>query len=107
MLTWAPAVAISVALGFVYTLVNSIGRPTVLTLLSHTSVENRGAVMGLNITFSSLGWLGATGLGGLVLGVAGFPGLAVMTCLFGLLGGALALVAWLGSRQAATESPRA
>jgi len=39
------------------------------------SAEARGAVLGLNITFASLGWLGATVLGGYVLAVAGFGGL--------------------------------
>ena len=76
-------------------------RPTVLTLLSNTAAEGRGAVMGLNITFSSLGWVGATGLGGLVLGVAGFSGLAILTFVFGLLGGALTIASWLAPHEPA------
>jgi hypothetical protein len=51
--------------------------------------------MGLNITFASFGWIGATALGGFVVDVTGFAGLAYLTFGFGLLGGALALGAWL------------
>ena len=72
VLSWSPAVEVSIALGFVYTLVNATGRPALLTVLSKVSNEARGAVMGLNITFASLGWLGATALGGVVVGVARF-----------------------------------
>jgi predicted MFS family arabinose efflux permease len=101
ILSWAPSAPVSILLGFVYTLVNAGGRPAVLTLLSGVSSEARGAVLGLNITFSSLGWIGATALGGAVLGFAGFGGLAVLTFVFGLLGGALALAAWLVPSQRA------
>jgi hypothetical protein len=55
--------------------------------------------MGLNITFSSLGWLGATALGGIVVGVAGFGGLAILTFTFGLLGGVLSVATWLIPRD--------
>jgi MFS transporter, DHA1 family, inner membrane transport protein len=98
VLTWAPALWLSIALGFVYTLVNATGRPAVLTLLSGVSSEARGAVMGLNITFSSFGWIGATGLGGFIVAVSGFGGLAILTFGFGLLGAVLALGAWLAPR---------
>src|SRR5919199_303383 len=107
VLSWSPAVAVSIALGFVYTVVNATGRPAALTVLSGVSSEARGAVLGLNITFSSLGWLGATGLGGLVLGVAGFGGLAALTLGFGLLGGGLALATWLLPRERARGRLRA
>jgi hypothetical protein len=57
--------------------------------------------MGLNITFSSFGWIGATALGGVVLGFAGFGGLAILTLVFGLVGGVLALATWLVPRERA------
>ena len=94
VLVWSPSVGVVVGLGFVYTLLNAASRPALLTLLSHVSAEARGAVLGLNITFSSLGWLGATVLGGYVLAVAGFGGLAVLILLFGLAGAVLALLHW-------------
>ena len=101
ILGWAPGLVASIALGFIYTLINAMGRPAGLTLLSHVSNEARGAVLGVNITFSSLGWLGATGLGGVVVGVAGFGGLALLTFGFGMLGGLLSLATWLVPHQRA------
>jgi predicted MFS family arabinose efflux permease len=99
VLSWSPAVAVSIALGFVYTVVNATGRPALLAVLSGVSNEARGAVLGVNITFSSIGWLGATALGGFVVGLADFGGLAVLTFGFGLLGAALTLASHLVPRQ--------
>jgi DHA1 family inner membrane transport protein len=95
VLMWAPLVPVSIALGFAYTLVNAASRPALLTLLSHVSAEARGAVLGLNITFSSLGWIGATVLGGIVVSVFGFGALGVLTFGFGLAGAGLALAHWV------------
>jgi predicted MFS family arabinose efflux permease len=81
----------SIGLGFVYTLVNATGRPALLTVLSEVSPQARGAVLGLNITFSSFGWLGATALGGFIVGLSGFGGLALLTFGFGLVGAVLSL----------------
>jgi hypothetical protein len=55
--------------------------------------------MGLNITFSSIGWLGATALGGFVVGLADFTGLAILTFGFGVLGAVLSLASHLVPRQ--------
>jgi len=99
VLSWSPAVGVSIALGFIYTVVNATGRPALLTVLSSVSNEARGAVMGLNITFSSIGWLGATALGGFVVGLADFTGLAILTFGFGVLGAVLSLASHLVPRQ--------
>ena len=101
VLSWSPAVAVSIALGFMYTVVNATGRPALLTVLSGVSNQARGAVLGLNITFSSIGWLGATALGGFVVGLADFTGLAVLTLGFGLLGAVLSVASHLAPRQSA------
>jgi MFS transporter, DHA1 family, inner membrane transport protein len=93
-LLWHPAVAISVALGFVYTLVNAVGRLLLLTSLSEVSGEARGAVMGLNITGSSVGWLVATTVGGPLIINAGFEGLGFFTAAAGLGGALLAAGTW-------------
>ena len=109
VLSWSPAVEVSIALGFVYTLVNATGRPALLTVLSKVSNESRGAVMGLQISFASLGWLGATALGGVVVGVAGFGGLAILTFVFGLVGAVLSVATWLmprGLTRVASSTPR-
>jgi MFS transporter, DHA1 family, inner membrane transport protein len=94
LLLWSPVVMVSIALGFGYTLLNATSRPALLTLLSHVSAEARGAVMGLNITFASLGWIAATVVGGYVESVSGFGGLGVLVCCCGVLGAALALLHW-------------
>ena len=96
-LLWQPHVAVSVALGFGYTLVNSVGRPVLLTALSEVSGEARGAVLGLNITGASVGWLVATSLGGPLILNSGYTGLGLFTATIGLLGAALALGSWLAS----------
>jgi MFS transporter, DHA1 family, inner membrane transport protein len=101
VLSWSPAVGVSIALGFIYTVVNATGRPALLTVLSNVSNEARGAVMGLNITFSSIGWLGATALGGFVVGLADFTGLAILTFGFGVLGAVLSLASHLVPRRGA------
>jgi predicted MFS family arabinose efflux permease len=95
VLVWSPSVAIAVGLGFAYTLANAASRPPMLTLLSHVSVEARGAVLGLNITFASIGWLTATVLGGYIVAVAGFGALGVLTLCCGLAGALLSLAHWL------------
>jgi predicted MFS family arabinose efflux permease len=100
ILLWSPTVAVAIGLGFAYTLVNAASRPPLLTLLSHVSAEARGAVLGLNITFASLGWLGATVLGGFVVAVAGFGGLGILVCGSGVLGAVLSLAHWAWPRFA-------
>ncbi|HET6319892.1 MAG TPA: MFS transporter, partial [Chloroflexota bacterium] len=103
VLVWSPTVGVAVILGFAYTLLNATSRPALLALLSHVSAEARGAVLGLNITFSSLGWLVATILGGYVLAASGFEGLSVLILVFGVAGALLALLNWLWPSVRAAE----
>jgi predicted MFS family arabinose efflux permease len=62
---------ISVALGFVYVFFNAIARPSLMASLGDVPEHVRGTVMGLNVTCSSIGWLGAAGLGGWMIGAYG------------------------------------
>jgi predicted MFS family arabinose efflux permease len=94
VLMWSPAVAISIGLGFLYTLSNASGKPALLTSLSQVSEEARGAVLGLNITVASVGWLAATGLGGFIVSTAGFTGLGIITSLLSAVGAGLAFAYW-------------
>ena len=93
-LMWHHSVIFSVALGFVYTLVNAVGRLLLRTSLSEVSGEARGAVMGLNITGSSVGWLVATTIGGPLIISSGFNGLGFFTAAAGLGGALLATGTW-------------
>jgi MFS transporter, DHA1 family, inner membrane transport protein len=100
MLAWRPGVEVSVLLGLVYSLLNAIGRPALIAALSEVSSGARGALLGLNITFSSFGWLGATALGGWLIAGWGFEALGVLTATTGLLGAVLAAVSsWLARRS--------
>lgn len=96
LLLWQPGAWPSILLGFGYTLLNSIGRPVLLTALSAVSGEARGAILGLNITGASFGWLMATTIGGPIILGAGYGGLGLFAAAIGLCGAALALGSWLG-----------
>ena len=56
--------------------------------------EARGAVMGLNITGSSVGWLVSTTVGGPLIIAAGFAGLGFFTAVAGFGGAILAVGSW-------------
>jgi DHA1 family inner membrane transport protein len=98
LLLWGPSVQASVGLGFAYTLVNALCRPALLTVVSDVSTEARGAVLGLNITFSSLGWIASTAVGGFIVGQSGFGGLGMLTFVAGALGGCCLLLCFVTPR---------
>jgi predicted MFS family arabinose efflux permease len=88
---WTGGLAGSVALGFGYVLVNAVARPSLMAALAEVPDEVRGTVLGLNVTASSVGWLGAAALGGWVMAAYGFAGFCPLAAGLAALGGALAL----------------
>ena len=88
---WRESVTMSVALGFVYVFLNAIARPAMMAALAQVPPHVRGTVMGWNVTCSSIGWMGAAGLGGWMLGMQGFAGFGVLTAVVAVIGAALAL----------------
>ena len=98
LLLWQPGVELSIIFGFAYTVVNAIGRPAVLAAVSEVSSEARGALMGLNVTFSSFGWLGASALGGWLITGSGFGALGLLAAATGLAGAILATLSGLGRK---------
>jgi MFS transporter, DHA1 family, inner membrane transport protein len=52
----------------------------------------RGTVMGLNVTCSSIGWLGAAALGGWMIGAYGFTGFGPLAAAVAVIGGGLAFI---------------
>jgi predicted MFS family arabinose efflux permease len=94
LMLWRPGVALSVALGFVYSFANAAGRSALMAALSEVPGEVRGAVLGLNITMSSIGWLSAAALGGWLVAQYGFGSLGILTASAAGLGALLALAAW-------------
>jgi MFS transporter, DHA1 family, inner membrane transport protein len=99
LMLWQPGVAWSVALGFGYSLANAAGRPALMATISEVPTEVRGAILGLNITMSSVGWLGATALGGWLVARHGFGSLGVLTAAVSLAGALFAVLAWRARRR--------
>jgi predicted MFS family arabinose efflux permease len=89
---WQDDLATAVALGFVYVFFNAIARPSLMASLSDVPEYVRGTVMGLNVTCSSIGWLGAAALGGWMIGAYGFAGFGPLAAAVAVLGGGLALI---------------
>lgn len=94
LMLWRPGIVFSVAVGFVYSFANAAGRPALMAALSEVPAEVRGAVLGLNITMSSVGWLSAAALGGWLVAQYGFGSLGVLTAAAAGAGTLLALIAW-------------
>ena len=91
LLAWHPGLAVSVALGFVFSLVNAAGRPSLMATLAEMPSELRSALFGLNIRMASIGWLLAGSVGGWLIAISGFAGLGAFCSLFAALGCGLVL----------------
>lgn len=91
LLAWHPGLAVSVALGFVFSFVNAAGRPSLMATLAEVPAELRSALFGLNITMASIGWLMAGSVGGWLISVGGFAGLGWFCGGVAAIGCALAL----------------
>jgi DHA1 family inner membrane transport protein len=98
LLLWQPGLWVSVALGFAYTALNAVGRPSLMASVSEVSNEARGALLGVNMTFASFGWLGSQAFGGWLIATMGFPIFGVLTAVAGVLGAKLAMAAGIRSR---------
>lgn len=88
---WTGGLAASVALGFLYVFAVAIARPSLMASLAGVPEEVRGTVLGLNVASASIGWLGATALGGWIMAQYGFVGFGVLTASVAVAGGVLAL----------------
>ncbi|UYN97398.1 MAG: MFS transporter [Enhydrobacter sp.] len=88
---WCPSPAVSVALGFLYVFVNSLGRPSLMATYAAVPEQMRGTVMGLTGASASLGWIGAAALGGLIVAFDGFDGFGPLAFVLALLGAAIAM----------------
>ena len=92
LFTWHPGPVVSVAVGFVYVLLNALGRPSFMASLASVPENVRGTVLGLNGTSASVGWIGAAALGAVMIGSVGFEGFGPLTALLALLGALGALI---------------
>ncbi|MGE0233627.1 MAG: MFS transporter [Flavobacteriaceae bacterium] len=89
---WRMDLIATIGLGFVYVFFNAIARPSLMASLGDVPEHVRGTVMGLNVTCSSLGWLGAAGLGGWMIASYGFTGFGPLTMGVATVSAGLALV---------------
>lgn len=106
LLLWQPGIAPSVALGCAYALTNALGRPALLAALSDVPPDVRGAVLGLNVTTASVGWIAASALGGWLITRFGFGALGVFCALSGLAGAGAAVVAGRLTRHPERRLPQ-
>lgn len=98
------SLAISVLAAGTFGLANAASRPAFLALGSELSPRHRGALLGLLSLTNQGGAVLGSGFGGLILGLASYPGLAAMTLLGGTIAAALALP--LARRTAARSQLR-
>jgi predicted MFS family arabinose efflux permease len=99
LMLWRPGVGWSVALGFAYSLANAAGRPALMATLSEVPAEVRGAILGLNVSMSSIGWLAATAVGGWLVARHGFGSLGILTAVVSSAGALLGVLAWYARRR--------
>jgi predicted MFS family arabinose efflux permease len=91
---WHPNPETSVALGFLYVLINALGRPALMATYAAVPERVRGTVMGLSGAAASVGWLGAAALGAVMISLAddgGFEGFGPLALVLSLLGAAGAM----------------
>jgi len=89
---WHGDLFTAIGLGFLYVFFNAIARPSLMASLGDVPEHVRGTVMGLNVTCSSLGWLGAAALGGSMIGLYGFDGFGPLTAGVAVIAAGLAVV---------------
>jgi DHA1 family inner membrane transport protein len=104
LLLWQPGLWTSVLFGFVYTVANAIGRPSLVAAVSEVSNEARGALLGANMTFASFGWLGSQAFGGWLITTMGFPVFGLLTAGCGIAGAVLAIAARMPDREDAAAA---
>ena len=68
---WHPNATVSIVLGFVYVLANALGRPSLMASLAAVPEQVRGTVLGYQGASASVGWIGAAGLGAMILSFGG------------------------------------
>jgi predicted MFS family arabinose efflux permease len=90
---WPLHPAFSVATGFGFGLLDAAGRPAFTALLLGLAERHRGAINGLYALSNQLGWAVGAGLGGLLLGLAGYGGLGETALAFTLGAAVLVLLA--------------
>lgn len=95
LLFWTPRIEVSIALGFAYSFANSVGRPAFMSALSAVPESVRGTVLGLNVTFASVGWISAATVGGWLVAGSGFGSLGIFCAACAFVGTGVLVVGQL------------
>jgi len=88
---WHPSATVSIILAFLYVLANALGRPSLMASLAAVPEPVRSTVMGYQGASASVGWIGAAGLGAVMLGFNSFGGFGPLALLLAIVGAAIAL----------------
>ncbi len=91
---WQPGINTTVALGVAFAFFNALGRPSLLAALADVPADVRGAVMGLNSSIASIGWLTAALAGGWFYAEVGFSSFSPL----------MAMMCWLGALVVVPDS---
>jgi predicted MFS family arabinose efflux permease len=82
--------AVTTVAGTLFGLANAASRPAFLALGSELSSRHRGAVLGVVSLTNQAGIVVGSALGGLIIGLGGYPALAALVAVCGLLASACA-----------------
>jgi MFS transporter, DHA1 family, inner membrane transport protein len=69
---WTPDLVVTAALGVGFSFFNALSRPPLMSAMADVPAEVRGAIMGLNSSVASIGWLTAALVGGWLYTGIGF-----------------------------------
>jgi MFS transporter, DHA1 family, inner membrane transport protein len=97
LFVWHPSLVVSIVLGFIYVFLNAVGRPSLMASYASVPEQARNTVMGLTGTAASVGWMGAAGLGGVMISLGGFDGFGPLGLVLGLICSAMGL--WCRKRN--------
>ena len=90
---WPAHLGLSILAGFAFGLTNAASRPPFIALVLGLTDQHRGALNGLIASSNQIGWAIGAGVGGLVLGLAGYGGLGLLVGCFASLSAGLVLLA--------------
>jgi len=82
----------AVGLAILYSLINGMSRPALISLLGSVPPEVRATVLGINITCASVGWVTSAVVGGMLSAAGDWPTLGWVVAVLGAAGAVLGLL---------------
>lgn len=87
-----PGAWAAVGLATVYSVINGMSRPALISLLGSVPAELRATVLGINITCASIGWVTSAVVGGMLAAAGDWPSLGWVVAGLGVAGAGLGLL---------------